>query len=367
MWIVIRLVLAAIGFAIRQFARNRQPSASGTLGDTPYFVNLNKHKGTIRGFSIGMDRPTPTWIRFHAESRADRLFKAIGIANETQTGDPEFDRRVYVTCDHPHVATVLTETAALRHAILAMFDDGYHRILFDGTVVWADCKSNQGPADRDVELLKAVWLASTRLSDAPAGRTADRFLWKALVVEGVIWSLAGYAIGGGLEAVFSRADVHVFPSQLWTTAMAVALAAFAALLMVIVVWLRGSSRGHRVIIESALVLLVAMPLTSVQVVADTNRALDRSAPTIVEHQFERCETRRHRRRRGGVSYSYHLHLIPGADTAGPALPSEIEIAQSLCRAAVTPGPVKIGIGRGRWGIPWYRSITIGATTWNSGM
>ena len=282
MWILIRLVLAAIGFAIRQFARNRQPSDSGMLGDTPYFFRLNKHKGKIKGFSMGMERSTPTWIRLHAESRADRLFKSMGIANEVQTGDPEFDRRVYVTCDHPHVATVLTETAGLRAAILAMFDDGYHRIAFDGTFVWADCRSNQEPADRDAELLKAVWLASVRLSDAPGGRTADRFLWKALVVEGVIWSIAGYTIGGGLEAIFRRVDIHVSASQLWTTAMVVALAAFAALLLVIVVWLRGSSRGHRVIIESALVLLVALPFTSVQVVADTNRALDRSSTTIVE-------------------------------------------------------------------------------------
>ena len=59
--------------------------------------------------------------------------------------------------------------------------------------------------------------------------------------------------------------------------------------------------------------------------------------------------------------------MPDSDTLGPALLSEIEIVQSLCRAAVKPGTVKIGVGLGRWGIPWYRSITIGGTTWNSGM
>ena len=367
MWILIRLVLAGIGFAIRQFSRNRQPSASGMLGDTAYFVRLNKHKGRLKGFSIGMERASPTWIRLHAESRADRLFKSIGIANEVQTGDPEFDRRVYVTCDHPHVATVLTETAALRTAILAMFEDGYHRIAFDGTVVWAECKSNQEPADRDVELLKGVWLASARLSDVPTGRTADRFLWKALVVEGVIWrrrrvrdrrrprdDLQPRRCTRFRQPALDHCDVCCAGGVCRAPAGDRGVAARV---------IARSSCDHRIGSGAA--------------GGDTaderpgGGGHEPSARPLNDHDRR---TSVHAVRDAPASpasrrcyYSYHLHLTPDSDTPGPALPSEIEIVQSLCHAAVKPGTVKIGVGLGRWNIPWYRSITIGGTTWKSGM
>lgn len=366
MWIVIRLVLAAIGFLIRQFARGRTPAAAGMFDSAPYFVKVHKSKRRITGFTIGMERKTPTWIRMHAESATDRAFKAIGIANEIQTGDPEFDKKVYVTCDHPHVATVLTETPALRQAVVRMLDDGYRRISFDGAVVTARRSAGAEPDDGDLAMLKNLRDASARLSDAPPGRTGDRFLWKALIVEGVIWSIAGYAIGSVLEVIFKREDVHVSYTQLWSIALTVAVVAFLSLLVAIVLWLRGSSRGHRVIVESAVVLLLSLPVASVQAVADTNRALD-TTTTIVERTYTQCETRRHRGRRS-TRYSYHLHLNANDDFAGPTMPDQIEVVRSLCTAAKNrgPGPVTITIGSGRWGIRWYRSIAIGSVTWQSG-
>ena len=366
MWILIRLVLAAIGFGVRQFARGRNPATTSMFADAPYFVRVHRSKKRITGFTIGMERKTPTWIRMHAESAADRAFKAAGIANEIQTGDPEFDKKVYVTCDHPHVATVLTETSALRQAVVKMLDDGYRRISFDGAAVTAVRRSRVGPTDGDLAMLKNVRDASARLSAAPPGRTGDRFLWKALIVEGVIWSIAGYAIGSFLDGMFNREDVHLSYTQLWPIALSVALVAFLSLLLVIVLWLRGSSRGHRVIIESAIVLLLSLPVASSQAVADTNRALD-TTTTVVERTYTQCQTRRHRSRRS-TRYSYHLHLNGNDDGPGLAIPTEIEVVRSLCTAATTlgPGPVSFAIGSGRWGIPWYRSIRIGNTTWEAG-
>jgi len=365
-WILIRLILAAVGFAVRQFARNRSLGTMQMVGDTPCYVSLHKSKGRLVSFTIAAERTTPTWIRLHAESAADRAFKALGIANEVQTGDVEFDRKVYVTCDHPHVATVLTESSALRRAIVAMLDAGYRRIVFDGSAVRADRRSRDEPTEDDLAALKALRDASARLSDAPASRTGDAFLWKAFVVEGVIWSIAGYAIGAALDLAIHREDFHLSSGRLWELGLLVALAAFAALIVVIVLWMRGSSRGHRVIVESVFVLLLALPITGMQAVADTNRTLDRAAPAIVERTYTRCETRRHRGRRS-THYSYHLHLAPEGQGDGPALPNEIEITHALCTAAQGSGPVTIAVNPGRWGVLWYRWIRIAGQTWEAPM
>ena len=367
MWIVIRLVLAAIGFAIRIFAPRRGLGTAQMAGDTPVYVNVHRSKGRrIVGFTIAIERKTPTWIRLHAENAIDRTFKAIGIANELQTGDSAFDRKVYVTCDHPHVATVLTESPDLRRAIVAMLDDGFRKIVFDGTTVRADRRASEEPSGNELLALKAVSDAAWRLSEPPPSRAGDPFVWKALVVEGVIWSIGGYAIGAAIELAAVREDVHLATGPLWQTGILVALVGFLALLAVIVLWMRGSSRGHRVIVESVLVLLLALPVTSMQAVADTNRALDNAAPTIVERTYTRCETRRHRSRRS-TRYSYHLYLSPPGNGDGPTLPSEIQITGSLCTAAQGSGVATMAIGPGRWGIPWYRWIRIGAQTWTAPM
>lgn len=364
MWIFLRLLLALAGFAIRTLARGRSPKEMGQFEGTPYTSKIFTAKGHTNAFEIGMPRVTPAWIRLHVESAADRAFKAIGVANEIQTGDAEFDDKVYITCDHPHVATVLAQSKELRAAILEMFGNGYSKIFFDGQYVRAFRKADYTPTTRDLQLLHAVYAASWKLSDAPPSRLGDRFVWKALVVEGVIWSIAGYAIGAYIESGWEREDLHLAPFALWKTGLVVAAIAFGVLLLVIAMWMRGSSRGHRVIIESAVVLLLGLPIAGVQVVSDTNRSFDDSPAQIAERTYSHCEVQesgRRRRRR----YHYYLHVSPSSE--GPSLPERIEIERDLCTAANNSDDhtVTIAIGKGAWGHAWYRWIRIGETTWRN--
>ncbi|MFN0253890.1 MAG: hypothetical protein ACKV2T_43905 [Kofleriaceae bacterium] len=364
MWLFIRLMLALAGFAIRTLARGDKRPDTGEYEGTPYRSSIRTRKGSTTGFEISMQRATPTWIRLHAESAADRAFKAMGIANEIQTGDEEFDKKVYVTCDHPHVATVLTESKELRDTIRAMLEAGYSKVFFDGTRLRADRQADYVPTTRDLQMLHAVWTASWKLSDAPPSRFGDRFLWKALLVEGVIWSVAGYAIGATVELFWAKEDYHLDRAAVWKLGLITSGVAFAILLLVIALWMRGSSRGHRIIVESAIVLLLALPISSIQVVSDTNRSFDGSAPVIIDTTYSECEIREHRGRRGRRSYSYHLYLN------GPAtLPSKIETTRELCDAAIYSmnrnRNVQIAIGKGRWGLTWYRWIKVDETTWKN--
>lgn len=366
MWIFLRLILAVIGFAIRTLARGRKPAESGRFEGTPYTSRVTRRRGRTTWFEIGMPRATPTWIRFHRESAADRAFKAMGIANEIQTGDRDFDERVYVTCDHPHVATVLSGSQELRAAILDLFDAGYQKIYFDGSYVRVSRAAEDAPTDRDLRLLHTLWTAAWKLEDAPPSRLSDRFFWKALIVEGVIWSIAGYAIGALFEHFWVHEDMHVDRGAVLRLGVIVAAIAFGVLLLVIALWLRGSSRGHRVIVESALVLLLSLPVTGVQVVSDTNRSFDDAPPAISERTFSQCERREHRsRRRRRSSYTYHLLLDPTEDSS--TLPASIEVTPELCTAATASvdRQVSIAIGPGAWGVPWFRWIRIGETTWTN--
>jgi len=372
MWIAFRLILAIVGFVIRQLSRGKQRATDGTFEGIGYFQKVAESKQRTRGFTIGMERRSPTWLRMHAESSVDRFFKWLGVANEVQTGDPRFDDLVYVTCDHPYVQALLAEAPELRDAIRQAFDEGYQRVVFNGSTVSIQRKADYRPQQRDFQLLKRIHAASARLEDEMPSRFGDPFLWKALLVEGVIWGIAGYAIGAAVEMFIVKEDHHLAHMDVVKLGMKVAAAMFVVLIALIVLGLRGSSRGHRVIVESALVLLIALPTSGIQIVGDTNRALDKAPSIAVSRTLQQCEVREHRGRRNRRWYSYHLWLGPAPAEAGlpatkplPALPRSIEISRELCDASPGDGTVELTISPGRWGIPWYRRIQIGDTAWTS--
>ncbi|MBA3452432.1 MAG: hypothetical protein H0T42_04970 [Deltaproteobacteria bacterium] len=363
MWIAFRLILAIIGFAIRQLSRGKQHATDGVFEGIGYFEKVLKNKRRPVGFVIGMERRSPTWLRCHAESSADRFFKWLGVANEVQTGDASFDDLVYVTCDHPYIHALLIEAPELRAAIRAAFEEGYKRVMFNGATVAIEREADHEPLQRDFELLKRIHTASARLEDEVPSRLGDLFLWKALLVESLIWGVGGYAIGAAIELFVLDADVHVAHRQLIGVGLTLAVAAFVVLIALIVLSMRGSSRGHRVIVESALVLLIGLPSAAIQIVGDTNRALDDAPPTVVTRTASQCEVREHRRRRNRRTYSYHLWIQPAPEQSPSVLPRSIEITRELCTAVAPGASVELTIGPGRWDLAWYRQIRVGETMW----
>ena len=368
MWIVIRVTLAVIGFVVRLLTRRRRPRGGGVHEGEPYFLREHRSgsKKPPSAVSIGMPLASPTWIRFHAESRIDRFCKRIGIANELATGDAAFDDHVYVTCDHPAVAAQLAASAELRAAIRAALELGARAVVYDGTAVWIERIPSTLVRELDREVLAALHRASTPLTEVPRKWFADRFLWKALLVEGLVWSVFAYGVGAIAQLVVQQEDVYLRPLGVIGAGLVTAAAAFLTLLVVIALWLRGSSRGHRLIVEGAVVLALGLPVASIQVVGDTNRGLDDAPPTVVYRTATECEVREHRGRRGRKSYSYHLHLAAPPEAAverGPRPPYHIRITAALCRATYAGASVELAIKPGRWGLPWYQHIVVGTERW----
>jgi hypothetical protein len=361
-WIAFRLFLALAGFVIRHLGWFRSNSGSyGVFEGVPYGVALERRKRKIRGFSIWMQRKSPTWLRVHRETKLDVWVKRIGFAKEIQTGDPAFDALAYITCDHPFIERALTQSEPLRDAIAAAIQWNYERVEFDGERVILSLSEDREPSKLDLTFLKRIWSASEDLQTIVPNRFAEPFLWKALAVECVIWSLCGYSIGAVMELLLHRENIHVFPRVVAASGFLFGCALFALLVGSVALLMRGSSRGHRVLVESALILGLALPTAGVQLVADTNRALDRGAPRHVKVVIDRCEVREHRGRRGRRSHSYHLGLA--RDETSQPLPQSVEVTPAICRAAQREVHADFTLRPGRWGIPWYEEIRVGNTLW----
>jgi hypothetical protein len=354
MWILMRVVLATLGFWLRQLGKGRTLELDQSYEGTPYVAKIRRDKHVVTHFTIGMACRSPAWIRLHLEGSLDRWFKRIGFSSEIETGDDVFDRIVYVACDHPFVAQVLRESAELRDAIYAMLEAGYEYVMFDG----AARPPRDEPSPRDLQMLKRVKEAAKRLETPLPSRIRDPFMWKVLVIEGVIWSIFGFALGAFFEAYVYREQFHVSTFHVWLVGVGLALVAFLVLVGATYLLLRGSSRGHRVIIESALVLVISLPGASTQIVADTNRKLDDAPAVTVTRTIESC---RLRKTRGRTEAS--LYLAPESTPTEPRVPHEIEVRTYLCSAAVPGATVELDIKPGRLGLPWLQQIRIGDVTW----
>ena len=60
MWLLIRLVLAVIGFAVRQWRRRSPPAVHGHHLGEGYYLQEHRDKKRVTAVTIGMAAPSPT-------------------------------------------------------------------------------------------------------------------------------------------------------------------------------------------------------------------------------------------------------------------------------------------------------------------
>jgi hypothetical protein len=231
---------------------------------------------------------------------------------------------------------------------------GATKIWNDGKNLWVTFPGQVSDTDQ-VGFVRALVELLTPVARSSSFYT-DPFYFKALVIEAVAWGLGGYAIGAYSEMVFRQQDYHLDQFALIKMGLICALALFLILSMTVFMILRGSSRAHRVMVESFVLFLIATPVAGVQIVSDINRSMDDSPALISQANVSSKEVRVSRRRRGGRSYSYYLHLSARAVDNAAKLPSSIKVDRELYDKVAEGQSLNFTIGPGRLGLQWYREI-----------
>ncbi len=358
MWIAVRIALALAGLLARSWFRSTPTAAGGVVEGQQYFVHRRTVRGTLCRIGLAMPLEADVWLRLRRETRWHRLAKFLRLAGEHQTGDVAFDDEVFVASDHPTAWAMLSKHADARVAVRAALTAGFKTIRTDGNYVWLERWTNREPGDAELAHLRAVHAAFAPLEYELPSRLRDGFVWRALVVETIAWSAGGYYLARFLEATWSRADVHVFPTRLVLPGVLLGLGAFVLLILGTSLLLRRSSRGIAVILEVALVLLLVAPVAGILEFADANRRFDTATPMVVTAPVTGCAIER-RSRRGRSRESYYV-VLGGDRPTKPALPDRIEFDDHVrCRAIAAAGAVTLTIGPGRFGHRWYRSIDPG--------
>ena len=359
MWIFLRLVMAATAFAMRHLPRPWQSQPEGHVDDRPYYVSHARDRfAQLRAFSVGTRAETSAF-RLHPESWLDRFLKGWGLAAEFQTGDPSFDERVYLACDHPGFLLGLRDAPAVRGRIVELLEQGYRHVHSDGSTLWATKKSRQSPATADILAIVRLGAALEEMSPDLQRRLVDPYARRIVLIEATVWSLVAYAAVAFVESYVVASSHHLDGGGLVPLGVATGAVLGLGFLALTFLLLRGSALGHRVVIESGMLLALSVPVAGLQLVSDANRGLDGAEPIRVVAPITAAEMVEHRGRRGRHWYSYHVGVdVDRAEPALPALPRSIQVDAELFEDARRGGRFEMLIGPGWLGHPWYRSTRV---------
>ncbi|MCB0272926.1 MAG: hypothetical protein KDD46_07920 [Bdellovibrionales bacterium] len=360
MWIFIKLSITVLAFFYKFFAKTFNFSSSGdaiTVKGIPCYVGTTKGKyGKILSTHFKVKFDSKYIFKFTKESWFDRLMKSLGIAIEIQSGNSRFDQHVYVASDSrsfmqkvcytPEVQALITQLFINHEAKYISSNGKTIKINFSG-----DVQNNTRLMEKFVELFLHIAKIKIR-----SPYSFDSFAVKALVLESLVWSTAVYSIMGFIEFTFHPEDIHLHEYSLFIQGLFTGMIIAIALIMFVIILMRGSSRGHRLILESILLLLFSLPFGGYNIVSDLNTKLDRAAPVIEEAMVINHYKRLHRGRRGRKYFTYHIQIDQFKTQDIYNLDRDIKITSDDFTRVQNGDTVKIEIGPGWLKHPWYRSF-----------
>ena len=364
MWVFFKLVVAMVAFILR-YGRISTKKPNGYFGRSPYFWLVSQDKnGRIRHSKLGIPFSFPALFSFRFENRFDGFLKKIGLSHELQTGDLEFDQSIYVTSDNSGLHELLRGSIKARQCIVKLLSAtatgslGERGVHFDGTVLWLE---NRGSIASVGSAVKDLVEASVVLASAKRHIAAfwlDPFFYKALMIESALWSIGGYAVAELIQLFFQSQDHHLNLGKLLTLSLMTAAALLFVCVSLVFGLLKGSSRAHRIITESKLILVFALPISAFSALSDLNRHLDHEPGVVEQLQVEQLKKRRHRVKRGPDYYTYHAHLRTEPNQLSPNLGQGrwIEISSEQYESASGKGTAILEIAPGRLGVPWIREL-----------
>ncbi|HXH76674.1 MAG TPA: hypothetical protein VNJ08_17015 [Bacteriovoracaceae bacterium] len=357
MIILLKFMVSIVAFIYRHTRNEDVPKGDPIkVGETKGLIHYEIKKSEVRYTLLSFPLPSEVIFKLTEETFLDGIMKLSGFAVEAQTGYGYFDKVVYIASDDPGFTKKLKEEDGARELAIKLIT------LKNGTIY---CKGKylvflfKGDKSHDMEIREQATSFYKIIStmDRSKRKFVDEFGKKILLVEAFIYSLAAYALTGAAEihlterSIYLNEDDVIYDGIKWGAILAVMLLGFISY------FLSRSSRGSRVIIESALVLGLSLPIGGMNLIADINRLLDRQVPVIVFREIKKIEQQVHRTRRGRTYYTYSLqmnHSDPANETI--IVPKTMMISAEDYNRAAGKSTIKLEIGKGFFKKPYYRRM-----------
>lgn len=318
MWFLFGFLTLSICIVASYVARRSSEwkNQGGPRIDFEYKLKTQGEK--VVGILFGISGVQDCRFTIKYETWYDKLFKKIGVSNEVQTGDDEFDRLVYVISDNREVNKALTLNSEIRQAVKNIFYFGSAYSVqvkklecFNGRI-WIEfttsdkvneCNVKAVIADPLLPSLKKIVYELNQFKVLSYKPWIDAYFYKSLVVLGVS---TGFAINALIVcSIVFLGDFPFLLSTSDTLKHSIYIGIFSILVLVFfsVVWLKNSSRTHLVLVELMSIGLLGVVGTAFHELRNINMEMDQDIPELKNAELIKAYTSK------GRKYGTGYHLV----------------------------------------------------------
>jgi hypothetical protein len=320
MWFLfgfLTLSLCMLGSYIARQAANWKPQESSAEG---YEYKLKRYKSRVTGVLFGIKGLRDYNFTVKHETWYDRLFKKLGVSNEVQTGDDEFDQLVYVVSDNSLIHEKLVGSVDIRRALKSIFYFGgsqtakVKKLECRKGRLWIEFSTKDQISEANVKYviadpllasLKIIAKELNQLKQTDYKRWLDPFVYKGMVVLGIS---TGVAINAAIH--LARISFGDFPYLISNTELiwhSVFTGIFIVAILVVfaLYWMKNSSRTHLVLIELISIGLLGAIGSAFHELRDVNMEWNQGLPKVMEAKLLKHYTTTSRTKNGRRT-NYHL-------------------------------------------------------------
>lgn len=302
--------------------------------------------------------PVPWKILLRAERSLDRLGKRLGINREVQTGNEEFDGKVYIETDAPDqmVQKILSEKA-VRARVMAVTSDPNRSVTFYtgvGVVV-----ERQAPDESSLDQAFFGSMLDTAVDLSRAMKPlAFRPRKPAVLTPTLVLIILSYlAIPAGI--VWLIMSINRWPLLDWFPVLYGIGAGYALwflFVFILAAVVRGRSNSLRILLIWLGALVIACPVAGAAGLLTANGKYDRKKPET--HRVE-VESAYYRTSKNRTTYFVRVRSWK-KDGSLVSFKVKREIYEWVRRRNHGVKPwAEITVHPGRLGFPWYEPLRVG--------
>lgn len=324
----------------------------------------SRRKRKITSVDLGIACHKLASFSLKRQSGLDNFFKRIGVSNEFETGDQDFDDSIYLVSDNKTLHHALANSSAFRSAVKTIMNFGVASKLEAREIhcrngrLWATLKAgsdyNEGQissvAKALVKEFETLVNSVQEVATVSGSRWSDPFVIKAALLLAIS---SGLAINGCIQFFrigFAKLPFTLDSSLIADDALVYSVVFILAFVGIALYWLGRSARTHIVLIELMTVGALGAFLTVATEMRDINIEMDTASPQVFETQVERKYTSRGYRR----GTKYYVVIKDWRCDCGTY---RIRVSASFYRSVSEQGKIQLVQHQGYLGYPWISRIT----------
>ena len=335
-----------------------------TVDDVPCRYKTIRTRYGITHLRIAIDCDKDLRCEFRHETGFHRLFKQIGLTKEHQTGNAEFDQKIYILSDSTAVQTLMSQSAVVAQSITALMNSEKQSGQFEELVIqngdmYVEYKllGDAEPkdltprlAELSVPLMHAIQQEFQRATLPTPKYWMDAIGWRATTLSILFTSLAAsaafqfYAFQKKLGIQLTD-HCRLFDDSLLLSAC------LSALALVLTIGLLGrTSRAHKSVLEALLIGSFAIWGNVYIAMKELTFGLDATpSQTVMATVTDKTMKKGSK---GSKTYSLELRLPNDPVT------SRINVHSHFFNQTSPGSTVELKVKQGRLGYPWIEEIYV---------